>query len=318
MDFLFLMYYINVVRMYTQKRGWIFLMNKKNFLTVLPGKIYCFIFCLLLGTILVGCAVSDQTDDAVEKARYFAMEKARELTEYQRNIIRYTLPEIQQEEIYAFSPIPLTEYDHIPRNEKRKPHNTAHLDSMAISFVWKVPSLGGEVVVYGTGDRLMRYWEPVKILYRKVEKADEAYGAAREKAVAFAADNMLYLSVKERDRIRFSEAKVFCTSFDLAYLEKNKAQTQESSWESYLREKKEGKMHRFQFSLVWKADDPDKLIVFTGMGAAVPEEKLAGNAGKNEEEIVLLENWDILSVHVLKKEIFAKYIVDLSAAGGGK
>ena len=301
-------------------------MNKKKSFTVSLWKNLCLLVAALLTELfLASCAVTDHTDDALERARVFALEKAKDLSEYQRNVIRYSLPKVQEEELFTFAPIKLTEYDHIPRNEAVKPHKTKHLDHMAVSFVWDIPSLGGEVVVYGTGDRAMRHWEPQRVIYRKIAKVDNAYEAARNAVVNFTADNMLYITEPERNRIRFSEAKVYCTSFDLAYLEENRARGTEGAWEAYLMEKQGGKKDRFQLSLVWDCDEPSKVIVFTGMGADIPEEKALEAARKakgkgKESELALLTGWKILSVHVLEKSKLARYVVDLTgrAASSGK
>ncbi|MBO4303361.1 MAG: hypothetical protein J6A21_02115 [Lentisphaeria bacterium] len=301
-------------------------MNKKKSFASSLRKISCLLTAALLpGLFLASCATTDRTDDAVEKARAFALERAKDLSEYQRNVIRYTLPKVQEEELFVFAPIKLTEYDHIPRNENVKPHNTKHLDSMAFTFVWEIPSLGGEVAVYGTGDRAMRHWEPLRMVYRKLAKVDGPYEAARDTVVSFTADNMLYISEEERTRIRFSEAKVYCTSFDLAYLEAKRIRGTEGAWEAYRVEKEGGKKERFQLSLVWDCDDPSKVIVFTGMGAEIPDEKALEAAKENKEkgqekEIMLLTGWKILCVHVLEKSKLSRYVVDLSgrAASSGK
>ncbi|MBO5760365.1 MAG: hypothetical protein J6S53_02355 [Lentisphaeria bacterium] len=281
-------------------------MKKKNVFTVIAG--------VLLGIFFAGCAVTDHTDDAVEKARKFALDKTRTLTEYERNTIRYTLPAIQEEDIFTFNAIKLTEYDHVPRGENVKVHKTEHLDHQAVSFVWNIPSIGSEVVVYGTGDRSMRFWEPVRVLFRKREKVDSAYEAAMKKVQDFTINNMLYLTESERTRIRFSPGKVYCTTFDLSYLQEKKAPAAENVWQEYLNEKKSGKKARFQLSLIWQADDPQKVIVFTGTGAFIPgakEEKLPEGKITGEKEISLLASWDILCVHVLKKDEFAKYTAAL-------
>ena len=56
------------------------------------------------------------------------------------------------------------------------------------------------------------------------------------------------------------------------------------------------------------------MIVFTGTGAFIPgakEEKLPEGKITGEKEISLLASWDILCVHVLKKDEFAKYTAAL-------
>lgn len=291
-------------------------MFRKSISTGKTGRVFQIVSGLFFCLFLTACAITDHTDDALEKARKFALKKALDLTEYQRNEIRYTLPKVLEEELFAFTPIKLTEYDHVPRNESSKKHKTKHLDHVAVSFVWEIPSLGGEVIVFGTGDRAMRFWEPVRVMYRKKAIPDTPYENARKLAADFTINNLLYLTDSERNRIRFGEAKVYCTSFDLAFLQQNKVPEAEDSLTSYLRAKKE-KRERFQLSLVWQADDPDKVIVFTGLGAEIPLQQEAYQTGK-ESEIALLASWKVLSVHVLEKKKFAQYIVDLTGKGSKK
>ena len=307
-----------------------------------------FILCVFsaFSVFLAGCEITNHTEDALERARKFALEEARDLTEYQRNIIRYTLPVLQGQMIFRTEPIPLTEYEHIPRNEFHKPLETKHLDYVASCFVWNIPDLGGDVVVYGTGDRNFRFWQPLKVMYRKLAEPDEDYIAARKKAVSFTADNMLYITDTERDRIRFSEAKVWCTTFDLKYLEDDKPLKQKTSWTSYLLKKQGGEKEKYQVSLVWQADDPNKFIVFTGLGADIPkvgkdgkleisvdEEvsedefdedggKVKGKDGKilpgKKKGFSLLKNWKLLTVRVIDKVKFSKYVTEFKLPVSGE
>ena len=281
-----------------------------------------FILCIFsaVSVFLAGCEITNHAEDALERARKFALEEARDLSEYQRNIIRYSLPVIQGQMIFKTEPIKLTEYEHIPRNEFHKPLETKHLDYVASCFVWKIPDLGGEVVVYGTGDRNFRFWQPLKVMYRKLAEPDEDYIKAWKKAVSFTEDNMLYITDTERDRIRFSEARVWCTAFDLKYLDEDKPIKPETTWTSYLLKKQGGKKEKYQVSLVWQADDPGKFIVFTGLGADIPVadkkfrkdkdgEEDAEKSGK-KKEFSLLKNWNILTVRVIDKVKFSKYVTE--------
>ena len=77
-------------------------MNKKKSFASSLRKISCLLTAALLpGLFLASCATTDRTDDAVEKARAFALERAKDLSEYQRNVIRYSLPKLQEEDIFA-------------------------------------------------------------------------------------------------------------------------------------------------------------------------------------------------------------------------
>ena len=310
-----------------------------------------FILCMFsaFSVFLAGCEITNHTEDALERARKFALDEARDLTEYQRNIIRYSLPVIQGQMIFKTGAIPLTEYEHIPRNEFHKPMETKHLDYVASSFVWKIPDLGGEVVVYGTGDRNFRFWQPLKVMYRKLAEPDTDYIAARRKAAGFTADNMLYITDTERDRIRFAEAKVWCTTFELKYLDEDKPLKQKTAWTSYLLKKQGGEKERYQVSLVWQADDPNKFIVFTGLGADIPKvgkdgklvitddegkeveedpdeeneesikaEKSGKMPGRKKKGFSLLKNWKILTVRVIDKVKFSKYVTEFKLPEAGE
>ena len=86
---------------------------------------------------------TDYTDDAVEKARAYALERTKDLTEPQRNFIRYATPEIWEDEIFPYQPMAFEEYAHLPRNlQDKEPVKAPYHDFMASSFVWNPPGLG--------------------------------------------------------------------------------------------------------------------------------------------------------------------------------
>ena len=110
---------------------------------------------------------TDYTDDAVEKARAYALERTKDLTEPQRNFIRYATPEIWEDEIFPYQPMAFEEYAHLPRNlQDKEPVKAPYHDFMASSFVWNPPGLGYSVVVIGSGERSMQFWEPLKLVYK--------------------------------------------------------------------------------------------------------------------------------------------------------
>ena len=217
---------------------------------------------LLLLAVCAACR-SDYTDNAVEKARAYALERTKDLTEPQRNFIRYTTPEIWEDEIFPYEPMKFEEYAHLPRNlEDDKPIKAPYHDFMAASFVWNPPGLGHSVVVIGSGERSMQFWEPLKLIYKSIQPINKAYESARTLAVMYVMNNMLYLTRTERNRVRFSEAEVMRTDFNMKYM-RNREKADDSAWESYLKSMSAQK-EEFQYSLVWKADDPNHFIVITG------------------------------------------------------
>ena len=206
---------------------------------------------------------TDYTDNAVEKARAYALERTKDLTEPQRNFIRYAMPEIWEDEVFPYEPMKFEEYAHLPRNlEDDKPIKAPYHDFMASSFVWNPPGLGYSVVVIGSGERSMQFWEPLKLVYKSIQPIDKAYENARRAAVMYVMNNMLYLTRTERNRVRFSEAEVIRTDFNMKYLRRDD-EADDSAWESYLKSLSQQKEQK-QYSLVWKADDSNHFIVITG------------------------------------------------------
>lgn len=229
-------------------------MRKSRIAILLPA--------LLLLAVCAACR-SDHTDYAVEKARAYALERTRDLTEPQRNFIRYATPEIWEDEIFPYEPMKFEEYAHLPRNlEDDKPIKAPYHDYMASSFVWNPPGLGHSVVVIGSGERSMRFWQPLKLVYKTLRPVDKAYESARTAAVMYVMNNMLYLTRTERNRVRFSEAEVLRTDFNLKYM-RNQEEADDSAWESYLKSLARRK-DQVQYSLIWKADDANHVIVITG------------------------------------------------------
>ena len=306
------------------------------------------------------CTV-DYTVPAMEKARKFALKNTLDLTEYQRNHIRYVYPAVWKRVIFKHEPMKLTEYDHMARNSEFKPRKSDRLSYMDLSFAWEeIPGLDYTVIVLGHGEASGNFWEPLKMVYKKNAPIDDNYEKARKKAVDFVTNNMLTLSVSERDRVRFSEAEVALTNFDLSYAqeEDSKRDKKSSGLEDYLaslkkaasqkkeeeeksvsnkddkkdeksvsnkEDKKDEKSEsnkedkrdeksesnkddkkenaeeadeedgnaEVQYSLVWKADDPEKLIVISGI-----------SKGSS------LKNWKILSGAVLPRKVFEKYLME--------
>lgn len=263
------------------------------------------------------CTV-DYTVPAMEKARKFALKNTLDLTEYQRNHIRYVYPAVWRRVIFEHEAMKLTEYDHMARNSEFKPRKSDRLSYMDLSFAWEnIPGLDYTVIVLGHGESSGNFWEPLKMVYKKNAPIDDDYENARRKAVDFVTNNMQTLSVAERDRVRFSEAETALTNFDLSYAQQEdpRHDRKSSSLEGYLaslketasRKKEEKSRSRkdekkenayeedrnaeVQYSLVWKADDPEKLIVISGI-----------SKGSS------LKNWKILSGAVLPRKVFEKYL----------
>ena len=214
--------------------------------------------------VLAGCR-TDYTKSAVERARTYALNNLKGLSDNQRNFIRYTQPEIYENIVYPRYVIPLDAgADHIEIDDvKHFPVAPQH-DLMHSCVVWSPPDLGAKVVVAGEGERSMLFWEPYRVIVKRYDPGDAALKSATGVASVFVRNNMQYLSTAELNRVRFDKPETVYTRLPVD--PEDMEQGTLSSWEEYQREK-EGKKPASsytQLSLMWPADDPLQCIVVTG------------------------------------------------------
>ena len=214
--------------------------------------------------VLSGCR-TDYTKSAVERARTYALNNLKGLSDNQRNYIRYTQPEIYENIIYPRYVIPLdTGIDHVEIDDVRRFPVAPQHDLMHSCVVWTPPDLGAKVVVAGEGERSMLFWEPYRVIVKRYDPGDTGLKSATSVASSFVRNNMLYLSTAELNRVRFDKPEAVYTRLPV---EPEQEKVELSSWEEYLNEK-EGRTPKAvpntQLSLVWPADDPLRRIVVTG------------------------------------------------------
>ena len=214
--------------------------------------------------VLSGCR-TDYTKSAVERARTYALNNLKGLSDNQRNYIRYTQPEIYENIIYPRYVIPLdTGIEHIEVDDVRRFPVAPQHDLMHSCVVWTPPDLGAKVVVAGEGERSMLFWEPYRVIVKRYDPGDAGLKSATSAASSFVRNNMLYLSTAELNRVRFDNPEAVYTRLPV---EPEQEKVELSSWEEYLNEK-EGRMPKAapdtQLSLIWPADDPLRRIVVTG------------------------------------------------------
>ena len=214
--------------------------------------------------VLSGCR-TDYTKSAVERARTYALNNLKGLSDNQRNYIRYTQPEIYENIIYPRYVIPLdTGIDHVEIDDVRRFPVAPQHDLMHSCVVWTPPDLGAKVVVAGEGERSMLFWEPYRVIVKRYDPGDTGLKSATSVASSFVRNNMLYLSTAELNRVRFDNPEAVYTRLPV---EPEQEKVELSSWEEYLNEK-EGRTPKAvpntQLSLVWPADDPLRRIVVTG------------------------------------------------------
>lgn len=236
----------------------------------------------LLLPVLSACK-TDYTPNAVERAREFALENAKQLNAEQRNYIRYNDPSVAENVIFKDEGFDLEEYGHLSRNSVYKKASSERYDKMHSCMIWTLPGTADSVVVAGEGERSMRFWNPIKVIIKKYTGPDALYQEARKNAIAYVTNNMLYLSDDERNRVRFSDPEVYKSSFDISFAVK-KDDSVKTEWEEYLGDISK-KTEPVQFSLVWKADDPQKRVVVSGL-----------SKGNN------LSGWNPLAGMLLKKQ----------------
>ena len=222
---------------------------------------------LLLAILLTAGCQTDYTEEALHRAREYALDHSRMLPEIARNHIRYVTPNLQTAPIFPHQAMALTEYDHIGRNIDFTPKHDPNLDTIVAQFVWNPPQLSYSVIVIGCSRKDLSYWEPLKVVLKHVIPRRTVYENARDQAVSYITNNMLYLSRLERVRVRTSEAEVRETQFDLEYMFEEQFESTQNEWKKFLDELKK-QQDRRQYSVIWKADDPKKRIVITGFGSA--------------------------------------------------
>ena len=216
--------------------------------------------------ILLAACQTDHTEEALKTARDFALEHTRMLPETSRNYIRYTTPVLQVDSLFGHRPMRLTEYAHINRNVDYNPPYNENLDQIISQFVWELPKEGFSVIAIGRSCQDLSYWEPLKVILKKVVPRRTDYEDARSNAILYVTNNMLYLTNLERVRVRTSEAEIRETSFDLEYMFDNQADGTPDEWKKFLDNLKQQRDRR-QYSVIWPADDPKKRIVVTGFGS---------------------------------------------------
>jgi hypothetical protein len=117
--------------------------------------------------------------------------------------------------------------------------------------VWDdIPDLDYAIVVYGVSERRMNDWSPYRLIRKKFVLPDSFRDTARNTAKDFVMQNMLYLSDKLRNHIRFMPPRYYATKFEL-----NVAKGQEGA---------DQLARPPQVSLVWDAESPEWKIVVTG------------------------------------------------------
>ena len=143
-------------------------------------------------------------ENAVEAARKYIYENARELTPEQYGFIRFTAPVLLTGDILG-------------RNSENKVLNSLKgNERMQICITWQIPELETVYMVYGVSGSTMRDWYPARLLRRKIYTLDKKALGAMESARSYAVSSLQGdLSSAELNKIRFSHPEMVQTSFEL-------------------------------------------------------------------------------------------------------
>lgn len=232
------------------------------------NKCFLWLFFVMSALCFSGCR-SDYSADAVERAREYALQNLRGITESQRTYVKFTQPEIYENLIFPQYVMPMEKIGHVKKEDYKDFPQAPYLDLMHSCVVWSPPDLGAKIVVVGDGQRNMQNWFPKRVLIKRYIPDDPGYTSAVAACKAYAKDNMLYLSTVERNRVRFADpSEIVFTKIDIA-LPHVKDKAGKSDWELYLMElktaEKAAKKEYSQISLVWNGEKAGQRIVFTGL-----------------------------------------------------
>lgn len=97
------------------------------------------------------------TDDAIEKARRYAIENLKDLSEDTVHEIEFTRPQIYQRKLFS-----------------RAARESSRRDISETWIVWKIPDSDGQnVVVFGVGQSRLDDWYPVRAVIKKFEPTED-------------------------------------------------------------------------------------------------------------------------------------------------
>ena len=207
-------------------------------------------YLLMLMTVAIMASCKSDAfykERAVNRAREYLLENSLELSQIQREYIKFNKPVLLYENIYG--------------------QTTSLKDPFQISITWVVPGKKDALLVYGTSLYNMREWAPIRIIKKQFINKDGNKLAAMTAAVKYAMDNMLFMSDETRNHIRFTTPKFAITHFPLerlGLLSKidafGKAKSKKRlAKEQALLEKQE------QVSLIYTTDDEKTRVVILGV-----------------------------------------------------
>jgi len=184
-------------------------------------------------------------DRAVERAREYLQEHAKELTTEQLYFVKFNRPVLLTGSVLPPGPEP----------------GERLTDLQQICVTWRIPGRDLDYLVYGVSSGSMRNWYPNRLIRKRFEKFILPIQDAMKLARAYS-QNYLYdtLSVAEFNRIRFGFPFVIETKFPLV------ADPSGALDAEQVRAVKERLSKLSQLSLAWPLDNPAEYVVFCGTG----------------------------------------------------
>ena len=263
-------------------------------------KLLFFSVSVLFLLFCTACGI-DYRLNAVERARAYALKNTKDLSETDRNFIRYNDPQIMSNLIFAGTVPAKDDLGTGPnRFDTYEVQYNPNYDYMHTAFVWNLPKAGFSVLVDGAGERDLRGWDPDCIIYKKFIPENTALSAAHIQAVTFLVNFIPELDFADINRVRFSEPQVHPTSFLLDNPAEQTREKQMEKWMGYIRTGTGLEKKPAQISLVWTSPvNGDKIIV---CGTA-PAENLIGWTPK---KAFLLKPGELDAATVKKRKVEIK------------
>lgn len=225
---------------------------KKRFI-----QLAAYLLPALLPLMFVSChSDAYYKERAVNKAREFLLDDTKNLSQMQREYIKFNKPILLHRNILGSPSDPGSYY--------------INSEIFQICITWTVPGEEDVYMVFGSGNYRMKNWEPIRVIRKKFNEVDSARISAFRNAMLYVMNNMLYLSLEDRNRIRFEVPEVASTNFvlDIEQLVKKTDSQGQPLPEKMITMARNNLKKKQQVSIVFKTEQPGKLVVVAGLSGA--------------------------------------------------
>lgn len=187
------------------------------------------------------CSTVDESRDrAVQRARKFLLQEEKNLTLAQQEYIKFNKPVIMAAPIFPkFS------------TDSATSGTLSH-----VCIAWVLPGDKNAYVVFGAGDNRLRDWTPNRVIIKRYDPPARKYHAAKDSAIFFAMNNLLYLSDKARNIIRFEVPETIITDYKFDREKLKSINLSEEKLKSLV-----------QITFVWRSTRPEHKLFVCGVGA---------------------------------------------------